>query len=73
MGSGKFAGRWTDVGAVLGEIPAASAGMTEMGRGCDGGGVQVVSRYLGWNGADSRSGAGMTGKGAGMTKKREQG
>ena len=37
MGSGKFAGRWTDVGAVLGEIPAASAGMTEMGRGCDGG------------------------------------
>ena len=44
MRYGKFAaGAGTDVGAVLGEIPAASAGMTEVGCGCDDGGGAGVA------------------------------
>ena len=44
------------LGAVLGEIPAASAGMTDLGRGYDGGrrGVAEMGRGCGDEGRGSR-------------------
>ena len=40
----KGAGVVRGLGAALGEIPAASAGMTEWGRGYDGGGAGVAGK-----------------------------